>query len=99
MPDANSSSMATGIGPVNLETTIRFHRELREGDEVDVSCAFEWSDGKTMRVVQEFRRPNGELVAELVSVGGLLDLVERRLVVDPSGRWRAAASQPALLGL
>jgi acyl-CoA thioester hydrolase len=91
---------ASGIGPVNLETTIRFHRELREGDEVDVSCAFEWTDGKkTMRVVQEFRRPSGELVAELVSVGGLLDLTERRLVSDPSRRWRSAAREPALLGL
>ena len=91
--------LASGVGPENLETTIRFHRELREGDEVDVSCAFEWGDGKTMRVVQEFRRPSGELVAELVSVGGLLDLAERRLVTDPSGRWRAAAREPELLGL
>ena len=56
-------------------------------------------NGKTMRVVQEFRRPSGELVAELVSVGGLLDLAERRLVADPSGRWRSAAREPELLGL
>jgi hypothetical protein len=33
---------AAGVGPVQLETTIRFHRELRAGDEVDVSCAFMW---------------------------------------------------------
>src|SRR5439155_16576913 len=90
---------ASGLGPVNLETTVRFHRELREGDEVDVSCSFEWGDGKTMRVVQEFRRSDGELVAELVSLGGLLDLTERRLVTDPSGRWRSVARTPELLGL
>ncbi len=37
---------AAGVGPVQLETTIRFHRELRAGDEVDVSCVFVWGDGK-----------------------------------------------------
>ncbi len=90
---------ASGVGPVNLETTIRFHRELLGGDEVDVSCAFDWGDGKTMRVVQEFRRPDGELVAELTSVGGVLDLSERRLVSDPRERWRTFARMPELLGL
>jgi acyl-CoA thioester hydrolase len=90
---------ASGVGPVNLETTIRFHRELRAGDEVDVSCAFEWGGGKTIRVVQEFRRPDGSVAAELVSVGGLLDLVHRKLVPDPCDRWRSVAAVPAVLGL
>jgi acyl-CoA thioester hydrolase len=89
----------SGVGPVNLVTTIRFHRELRAGDEVDVSCAFGWGEGKTMHVVQEFRRSDGDLVAELVSVGGLLDLEERLLTPDPAERWRSVARVPELLGL
>jgi acyl-CoA thioester hydrolase len=91
--------IGSGVGPVNLETTVRFHRELRAGAEVEVSCAFEWSDGKTMRVLQEFRTTDGTLVAELVSVGGLLDLRERRLVSDPRECWRGLARDPGLLGL
>ena len=91
--------VASGVGPVNLETTLRFHRELRAGAEVEVSCAFEWGEGKTMRVIQEFRTADGTLVAELVSVGGLLDLHERRLVSDPRERWRGLARDPGLLGL
>ncbi len=91
--------ISSGVGPVNLETTVRFHRELRAGAEVDVSCSFEWGDGKTMRVLQEFRDADGTLVAELVSVGGLLDLRERRLVPDPGARWRGLARVPELLGL
>jgi acyl-CoA thioesterase FadM len=47
--------LANGIGPVNLETTIRFHRELLAGDEVAVTCVFRWGDGKTFRVEQQFR--------------------------------------------
>jgi acyl-CoA thioester hydrolase len=49
--------------------------------------------------IQEFRTIDGTLVAELVSVGGLLDLRERRLVSDPRERWRGLAREPGLLGL
>jgi acyl-CoA thioester hydrolase len=88
-----------GIRPVNLETTIRYHRELREGDAVDVSCAFAWGDGKTFRIDQEFRRPDGTLVAELGSVCGLMDLRARRLVPDPAGYQRTVTTTPDRLGL
>jgi acyl-CoA thioester hydrolase len=87
------------VGPVNLETTIRYHRELREGDEVDVSCAFVWGDNKTFRINQEFRRPDGTLVAELSSVCGLMDLRKRRLVPDPAGYQRSVTKAPERLGL
>ncbi len=91
--------LATGVGLVNLETTIRFHRELRAGDEVAVSCAFVWGDGKTFRVSQEFHRPDGTLAAEVNSVSGLLNLTERRLVRDPAAHWRSMATAPEVLGL
>ncbi len=90
---------AAGVGPVQLECTIRFKRELRGGDEITVSCAFVWSDRKVFRVEQEFRTADGALAAELTGVTGLLDLTERRLVTDPAGRLRALADDPAVLGL
>jgi acyl-CoA thioester hydrolase len=88
-----------GIGPVNLETTIRYLGELRSGDEVEVTCAFVWGEGKTFRARQEFRRPDGSVAAEVTSVCGLLDRNVRRLLPDPAERWRALASRPAILGL
>ncbi|MEV0382485.1 acyl-CoA thioesterase [Nonomuraea sp. NPDC050643] len=90
---------STGAGPVTLENTIRYHRELRDGDEVEVTCAFEWGTGKTYRIRQEFRLADGGLAAELTGVGGLLDLQARRLLDDPQDRWRALAHTPAVLGL
>src|SRR3712207_1693827 len=57
--------LAAGLGPVSLEERIRFHAELRPGEEVDVSCEFVWGEGKTFRVQQELRRPDGTLVAEI----------------------------------
>lgn len=79
MPDL----LATGVGPVTLENTIRHHHELRGGDEADVTCAFVWGQGKTFHVEQEIRRADGVLAAEISSLGGLLDLAGRRLVSDP----------------
>jgi acyl-CoA thioester hydrolase len=93
-----SELIEKSVGPVNLETTIRFHRELRAGDEVTVSCAFAWGEGKTFRIEQAFHR-GAELVAELHSVGGLMDLRERRLLPDPRAAFRQFASEPELLGL
>ncbi|GIH16314.1 thioesterase [Rugosimonospora africana] len=91
--------LAQGVGPVALEVTLRYLRELRGGDEVDVSCRFAWDTGKTFRVEQDYRRPDGEPVASLTGVGGLLDLRERRLVADPGERFRAMATDPKPLGL
>ncbi|WP_370970511.1 acyl-CoA thioesterase [Amycolatopsis sp. cg9] len=90
---------ARRIGPVNLETTVRFHHELVPGGEVTVSCSFEWGAGKTSRVTQEFHAPDGTLVASVSSVSGLLDLDRRRLVSDPAAHWRELAARPELLGL
>ncbi|RII08097.1 Long-chain acyl-CoA thioesterase FadM [Streptomyces sp. YIM 130001] len=88
-----------GVGPVVLETTIRYRRELLAGDEVDVSCTFVWGEGKTFRVEQTLRRADGQLAAELTSVGGVLDLSARRLVADPTEPFRSLAATPSLMGL
>ena len=90
--------LAARIGPVVLETTIRYRRELRDGDEVTVSCAFSFGDDRTFDVSQDIRLLDGTLAAQLTSVGGLLSLDERRLVDDPAGRLRSLATAPELLG-
>ncbi|MFJ5268556.1 acyl-CoA thioesterase [Streptomyces sp. NPDC088358] len=91
--------IAKGVGPVVLETTIRYLRELRAGDETEVTCAFTWGAGKTYRVEQRIRRRDGTVSAEFVAVGGLLDLRERRLVADPREYFRALATDPGVFGL
>ena len=92
--------IGSGFGPVTLETTVRFRRELRLGSEVEVSCRFGWGPGKTGSVTQELHRvADGELVAEVSSVGGLLDLRHRKLVADPQRFWRDHLTRPELLGL
>jgi acyl-CoA thioester hydrolase len=91
--------IASGVGPVALEATVRYYRELRGGDDVDVSCEFRWGDGKVFHIRQDYRRPDQTQVAELTGVAGMLDLATRRLVSDPKERFRALAADPDLLGL
>ncbi|GAB2687982.1 acyl-CoA thioesterase [Nocardia thraciensis] len=88
-----------GLGPVNLETTIRYHRELRAGDRAEVTCAWTWSDGKTYRVEHALTRSDGELSATVSHVSGLLDLNTRKLVPHPAEEWARRATDPTLLGL
>ncbi|EHN75135.1 acyl-CoA thioesterase [Streptomyces coelicoflavus] len=91
--------VASGVGPVALETTIRFRRELLAGDEVAVSCVFEWGGGKTFRIRQVVTKADGTVAAEIDAVGGLMDLTERRLVPDPRQRFKELAAEPELFGL
>ncbi|GAA4970017.1 acyl-CoA thioesterase [Streptomyces hyderabadensis] len=91
--------VARGVGPVALETTIRFRRELLAGDEVTVSCAFEWGEGKTFRIRQLVTKTDGTVAAEVEAVGGLMDLKQRRLVPDPARRFKELAAEPGLFGL
>ncbi|WP_336317904.1 acyl-CoA thioesterase [Streptomyces lavendofoliae] len=87
------------LGPVALEVTVRYRRELRAGDETEVTCAFVWSEGKTFRIEQTIRMADGTVAAEVSGVGGLMDLGRRRLVADPREQFRALAKAPEVFGL
>ncbi len=91
--------IAAGFGPVNLETTIKFHRELRGGDTVEVSCEWVWGTGKIYHVEHVLTRQDGEKAATVTNVSGLLDLSARKLVADPAREWSSRADRPELLGL
>ncbi|MGW1797855.1 acyl-CoA thioesterase [Streptomyces sp. NPDC001984] len=91
--------VGAGVGPVTLETTIRYRHELLAGDEVEVTCAFEWGEGKTFRIEQEVRKTDGTVAAEITAVGGILDLEQRKLVADPREIFKELATDLPLFGL
>ncbi len=89
----------TGLGPVVLESTIKYLRELHLGDEVTVTSAFEWGQGKVFRFRQQIIKLDGTVSAEITVVTGLMDLTTRKLVSNPVDRFRELTDSPDLLGL
>jgi acyl-CoA thioester hydrolase len=88
-----------GMGIVLLETTCRFRRELRYGDEVEVDSRLSFGAGRTFGMAHTLRRvSDGEPAAEITCTMGLLDAATRRLVPDPRSRLLDLATTPALLG-
>lgn len=83
-----------GVGPVFLELTIKYHRELRAGDIVTVTSEFAYPDGpaKTFFVDQRLTKADGTTVATMRSSTGLLDLRSRKLVDDPRAVLSAVAT-------
>lgn len=91
--------IAGGIGPVVVEVNVKFLRELRGGEEVDVTCELAWAEGKVFQFKQQILKKDGTVCADIVVVGGILDLQARKLVPNPAERLAAVASDPALLGI
>ncbi|MBN9100781.1 MAG: acyl-CoA thioesterase [Pseudonocardia sp.] len=87
-----------GLGIVLLETTCRFQRELRYGDEVEIDSRLSFGEGRTFRMEHTLRRVSDDVAAaEITCTMGLLDAAARRLVADPGARLRELATAPELL--
>ncbi|UJW35411.1 acyl-CoA thioesterase [Saccharothrix sp. AJ9571] len=87
------------LAAVLLESHIVFRRELRAGDEVDVTCEVKFGSGKTFHMDSNITKADGTLAAEITCTLGLMDLERRKLVEDPRGRLeRADMDMDVLLG-
>ena len=77
--------VASGIGPVVRRDEVEYFRELRMLQAVRVSLLIGGlsDDASRFRLVNEYRREDGELCARLTSQGGWLDLKARKLVAPP----------------
>lgn len=81
-----------GLSPVLLESRIRFLRELRLGDEVEITCRMGFGEGKTFQMDSTIGVVDGECAAEVECTLGLMDLQARRLVSAPRERLLALAT-------
>jgi len=100
-----------GLGIVLLETHVRFLRELRHGDLVDVDSRMTFGTGKTFEMAHTIRRCSTEgamdadsaapeiVASEITCRMGVLDSATRRLVAEPWARLAEIATAPERLGL
>jgi acyl-CoA thioester hydrolase len=73
------------IGPVVMRDEVEYFKEvgLQERIRVTYALAGHAEDGSRFLLRHEIFRPDGALSARVTSLGGWLNLVERRLMVPP----------------
>jgi acyl-CoA thioester hydrolase len=76
-------------GPVLLEATIRFKREIKLREKIRVTTALEKQKGLLSYIHQEMVKEDGEVGAEGTFVVGLFDLKARKLIT-PTPEWKKA---------
>jgi acyl-CoA thioester hydrolase len=89
--------VAEGAVPVLLASQIRYLRELRSGDTVDVSARIHFGTGKTFTIDTLITKLDGTVSAEIGCTLGLMDLTARRLLPNPQARLTELATNPAIL--
>lgn len=89
----------SGLGPVVLESNVKYRRELHLGDEITVTCECRWGTGKAFWMDQQIHKIDGTVSAEFSVVLGLMDLQARKLVPNPGRRFLELAESAEILGL
>jgi YbgC/YbaW family acyl-CoA thioester hydrolase len=77
-------------GPVILESTIRYRRELINREIIKiVSEPIDPEKSKIMTINQKMLKSDGSLASEAIFTVGFMDLRERKLIMAPED-WRKA---------
>lgn len=87
----------SNMGPVMLNTNVDFRRELRVGDEFDVTCELRFRGGKTFRLDTLITRLDGAVSAQVRCLLGIMDLEARKLFPDAEQALVSAGLNPAVL--
>jgi acyl-CoA thioester hydrolase len=72
--------LAEGVGPVVLDLSVRFRRELKCRQAVTVKSQVKESRGRIWVLRQWIEDPSGEVYSEASFTMGLMDLKQRKLV-------------------
>ena len=92
-----SKMVEAGIGPVLLSSTVHFRRELRAGDEFDVTCELRFRGGKTFRLDTLITKLDGTVSAEITCLLGVMDLERRKLHPDAREALESAGLNATVL--
>lgn len=84
------------FGPVVRKDEIDYYREFGLLEEVhaDLSLAGLSEDGSRFRLRNQFHRADGQLAARVTSLGGWLDLSQRKLIAPPMELLAAMRTLP-----
>lgn len=86
--------LADGVGPVQLEVTVKYRRELRGGERVRVTCRFDYGTGKTFTMEQQILKEDGTVAAEITGVAACPRPDRASARPGPAGPSGRAGGQP-----
>ena len=76
-------------GPVILELTMRFKREVKLREKVKISVHLVSQERKITMLSQQMLKEDGTVAAEITLIFGLFDLQTRRLI-EATPEWKKA---------
>tara|TARA_B100001971_G_C18268008_1_gene596085 strand:- start:16909 stop:17322 length:414 start_codon:yes stop_codon:yes gene_type:complete len=79
-------------GPIVLETTVKFRKEIKNRDKVKIVSKSTGVKGKIMKMHQAILHENGEIASEADFTFGFMDLKERKLI-NPPAEWLKAIGE------
>jgi acyl-CoA thioester hydrolase len=79
----------TRTGPVILEVTVRFLRELAPREQIVIRNELVSYERKVGKLRQQMLKADGELACDAIYTFGLWDLASRKLI-EPSPAWAYA---------
>jgi acyl-CoA thioester hydrolase len=74
---------AEAAGPVLLEATVKFKRELKNREWITIQSFAGEMNGKMMVINQQMVKADGKVASEASFTVGFMDLKERKLIVPP----------------
>lgn len=79
----------TKIGPVVLEVTVKYMRELGPREAIVIRTELVSYEGKVGTLRQQMLKADGGVACEATITFGLFDM-ERRKLIEPTPEWRYA---------
>ena len=76
-------------GPVILDVNLKFMREIRLRETVEITCELTDYNGKVGHMLQRILKEDGSVASEAVFSFGLFDMEARKLIA-PTPEWRKA---------
>lgn len=84
-----SQIMATKTGPVILEVSLKFLKEIKLRETITITTKVLSYEGKISRLMQQMIKADGSVASEAIFVVGFFDLKARKLI-EPSPEWLKA---------
>lgn len=76
----------TGQGPIILDVHLKFLKELKLRETIQITLEMISYEGKIFKMKQQMLKEGGEVASEAVFTASFFDLRERKLI-PPSSEW------------